>query len=99
MPLLRTRSFRRLSVLLVTAVCLIGAAPSNAQAAEPDGIDLGSLLCGIRLGTMANTAAPTISGTAKVASTLTASPGTWSPTGATFTYQWLADGAAVTPAT
>ena len=38
-----------------------------------------------------NTARPTISGTPVVGQTLTAKPGTWTPTGATFTYQWLAD--------
>ena len=41
---------------------------------------------------------PTISGTATVGSTLTATPGTWSPT-ATLTYQWLRDGVAITGAT
>lgn len=40
-------------------------------------------------------AIPRISGTAKVGSTLTASPGGWTP-GTTFTYQWFADGAALT---
>ena len=96
---LRARSLRRASGLLLAAVCVVGVAPSSAKAADPGpGIDLGSLLCGIQLGSMVNTAPPTISGTAKVASTLTATPGTWSPTGATFTYQWLADGVPVTAA-
>ena len=101
MNILHARSLRRASALLLAAVCLLGAAPSSAKAADPGptGVDLGSLLCGISLGSMVNTSPPTISGTAKVASTLTASPGTWSPTGATFTYQWLADGAPVTAAT
>jgi hypothetical protein len=100
MNILHTRSLRRAAALLLTAVCLVGVSPARAQAADPPpppgGIDLGSLLCRIALGSMVNTAPPTISGTAKVASTLTAAPGTWSPTGATFTYQWLADGAPVT---
>lgn len=101
MNILHTRSLRRVSAVLLAAVCLLGVSPGSAKAAdpEPNGIDLGSLLCRIALGSMVNTAPPTISGTAKVASTLTAAPGTWSPTGATFTYQWLADGAPVTAAT
>jgi len=41
---------------------------------------------------------PTITGTAKVGSTLTAVTGTWSPV-PTFTYQWLRDGKAITGAT
>ena len=43
--------------------------------------------------------APTVSGTAQVGKRLTATRGTWKPAGATFTYQWLADGAAVSGAT
>jgi 5-hydroxyisourate hydrolase-like protein (transthyretin family) len=35
---------------------------------------------------------PSISGRAVVGRTLTASPGEWTPTGATFAYEWLADG-------
>lgn len=42
---------------------------------------------------------PTISGTGAVERTLTASLGTWSPTGATFTYQWYRDGTAIDGAT
>lgn len=43
--------------------------------------------------------APTIAGTARVGSTLTADPGTWLPGGVTFTYRWLRDGKAVAGAT
>lgn len=42
---------------------------------------------------------PTITGTAKVGNRLTANPGTWSPSGVTFTYQWSADGKPITGAT
>ncbi|UOQ90942.1 carboxypeptidase regulatory-like domain-containing protein [Agromyces endophyticus] len=42
--------------------------------------------------------APTISGSAATGSTLTAKPGTWT-TGTRFTYQWYANGAAVSGAT
>jgi surface antigen len=45
------------------------------------------------------TAAPAISGAAKVDVPLTASPGSWSKGGASFRYQWLANGAPVAGAT
>lgn len=44
------------------------------------------------------TATPTISGSVGVAKTLTAKAGTWT-TGTTFTYQWLANGKAISKAT
>jgi hypothetical protein len=44
-------------------------------------------------------ATPTITGTAKVGSKLTAAPGTWSPTPTSYRYAWKVDGAAVTGAT
>src|SRR6478735_6423689 len=46
-----------------------------------------------------NTVKPTITGTAKVGSTLTVSRGTWNPTDATFAYQWKANGVAIAGAT
>jgi len=42
---------------------------------------------------------PTITGTAKVGLTLTANPGTWGPAPVTLTYQWKANGTAITGAT
>lgn len=42
---------------------------------------------------ISNTAIPSISGTAQVGSTLTAAPGTWSVPGASYAYQWRANGA------
>jgi hypothetical protein len=43
-----------------------------------------------------NVSPPTIAGTAQLEQTLTAQPGTWTPPGATFSYQWLRDGVPVT---
>lgn len=45
------------------------------------------------------TAAPTISGTARVGSVLTAMPGSWGPTPVALTYQWKRGGAAIPGAT
>jgi len=42
---------------------------------------------------------PTITGTAKVGYTLTASPGTWGPAPVTLAYQWFRSGVAITGAT
>ena len=42
---------------------------------------------------------PKIVGTAKVGATLTADPGTWSPAPVAFSYQWKADGVALSGAT
>jgi surface antigen len=55
----------------------------------------------IHVGSMAmdNTARPTVSGTPQVGVQLTASPGTWTPSGATYSYQWYAGGVAVSGAT
>jgi surface antigen len=49
-------------------------------------------------GTLTRRSAPTVSGTPRVGSPLTASPGTWSPA-ATVSYQWYADRRAVAGAT
>lgn len=46
-----------------------------------------------------NTAIPTVTGTARVGSTLAASPGLWNPSSATVAYQWLQNGAAISGAT
>ncbi|MGZ5369599.1 MAG: CHAP domain-containing protein [Aeromicrobium sp.] len=53
----------------------------------------------IALGTISNTAAPTIAGTPKVGQTLTSMEGTWTPADVTFGYQWLAGGVPITAAT
>ncbi|MEU1850308.1 IPT/TIG domain-containing protein [Streptomyces sp. NPDC019990] len=46
-----------------------------------------------------NTAAPKVTGTAKVGAKVTAAPGTWSAPPSSYTYQWKADGTAISGAT
>ena len=53
----------------------------------------------VALGVVSEIAKPAISGTAKVGSTLTASPGTWSKPDLTYTYQWHANGTDIAGAT
>jgi surface antigen len=48
---------------------------------------------------LSNTAAPEVTGTAKVGSRLTATPGTWTPGPVTVAYQWYAAGQPITGAT
>lgn len=48
---------------------------------------------------MTNTVKPAISGTARVGSTLSASTGSWTPAGATYTYGWASGGKLVPGAT
>lgn len=48
---------------------------------------------------LTNTAAPQVSGLAKVGSWLTATTGTWTPDPASVTYQWYADGQPIAGAT
>ena len=50
-------------------------------------------------GVISNTALPTITGTPKVDSTLSASSGTWFPQPTTLAYQWTADGLPIAGAT
>ncbi len=53
----------------------------------------------VALGTFAAAPTPTVTGVPAAGSTLTASPGAWSPSPATLTYQWFLDGVAVPGAT
>ncbi len=50
-------------------------------------------------GTLTSVTAPTITGTARVGSPLAATPGTWSVSGTTHSYQWFRDGVTVPGAT
>lgn len=49
--------------------------------------------------TLTNTAAPKITGTAKVGAKVTAGTGSWSAAPSSYTYQWKADGKAISGAT
>jgi hypothetical protein len=50
-------------------------------------------------GTLTPVVAPSVSGRAEYAATLTASPGQWAPAAATYAYQWLRDGQPIAKAT
>lgn len=50
-------------------------------------------------GPLTNTTAPSITGRSAVGSTLSATPGTWTPTPDSFAYQWLRNGVAIAGAT
>ncbi|PVZ52595.1 hypothetical protein [Arthrobacter sp. H-02-3] len=50
-------------------------------------------------GTLGPAPVPTITGTVKVGSTLTAVPGRWGPAPVALTYQWKANGVSITGAT
>ena len=75
---------------------------SKLSAATRITIALGASISGIN-GTMApaylTPGHPTITGSAKVGSTLTANPGKWKPSDTTFTYQWNRDGVPISGAT
>lgn len=53
----------------------------------------------VAYGAIANTAAPAVQGAAQLGATLTANPGQWSVSGASYSYQWLADGNRIDGAT
>ena len=53
----------------------------------------------VTAGPITNVTAPVITGTPKSGRALTASSGTWSVEGASYTYQWLANGSAIPGAT
>ncbi len=59
----------------------------------------GGQTAAIASGTFTSIKAPSISGTVRAGSRVVASPGTWSVTGPTFTYQWLDNGRLIGGAT
>jgi len=63
--------------VVVTATNSAGSASADSAATKV-----------IAVGAPANTAAPTVTGTPARGSVLAATPGTWSPTGTSYSYQW-----------
>ncbi|MFJ4784295.1 Tat pathway signal protein [Streptomyces sp. NPDC088794] len=53
----------------------------------------------VTLPQLTNTAPPKVTGTAKVGAKVTAAPGSWSAAPSSYTYQWKADGTAISGAT
>ena len=86
---------------------LVGDDAETAISAEVTGIKLGyepTMMTtdeteAIELGTLTATPAPTITGTARVGSPLTASAGTWLPRPVDLAYQWMSDGEDIDEAT
>ncbi len=72
----------------VTATNSLGSTPATSNSVGP-----------VTSGAPANTALPTISGTAQVGDTLTASTGTWTNSPTSYSYQWNAGGTAISGAT
>jgi hypothetical protein len=71
--------------------------PTQTSSAQLDSVDFPGAPA--PTSTMGSVSAPVITGTARVGSPLTASPGTWSPADGSYDYQWLANGTAITGAT
>jgi hypothetical protein len=72
----------------------------SVTVSAPDGSDAATSLptTPVTAGTL-GAVTPTISGTARLGSTLTASPGTWTPSPVTLTYRWRANGVDIAGAT
>lgn len=79
--------------------CTLAFGVVVSKAGYSDQVALSSATTEVRLAAFNAQPIPTISGTAKVASTLTAAPGAWSPTPTSHSYQWTRDGSAITGAT
>ncbi|WP_460629784.1 hypothetical protein [Intrasporangium mesophilum] len=66
--------------------------------AYEDSVQTSAPTAAVAAGVFTSAPVPTISGTVRVDKTLTANPGAWAP-GATFTYQWRANGVVISGAT
>src|SRR5436190_20043591 len=73
-------------IVLALAVALPVSISSASSTASPNSPNSSSLPPGKQA--PSNTSLPSISGTAQQDQTLTASPGVWSGSGATYAYQW-----------
>ncbi|MET7287776.1 Tat pathway signal protein [Streptomyces sp. NPDC005573] len=81
---------------------LTGAAPGTwtvSVVAHSTEYLLGTVFTVTEQPRLRNTAAPRITGTARTGAKVTAAPGSWSATGASYTYQWKAGGTAISGAT
>ena len=72
---------------------------TGTRAAYPTASSTSRPTAAVTAGALTSTAAPVISGPARVGATLSASAATWSPAGASVSYQWRADGVDVAGAT
>ena len=77
-------------VTVTTTGSMLGYPTRSASSAPTEAVQPGALK---------NVVPPGVSGEAKVDSTLTLSPGEWTPTPTTFAYQWYADGVPLEGAT
>ncbi|WP_068255889.1 fibronectin type III domain-containing protein [Rathayibacter tritici] len=77
---------------------VITVAVAGSQSGYVSTTRVSSGTAAVTAGTLTS-ATPTITGTAKVGSTLTAKPGTWGPSPVTLAYQWKANGTALSGAT
>ncbi|WP_291050013.1 cell wall-binding repeat-containing protein [Herbiconiux sp.] len=77
-----------------TSTAPVDALPDGGAAG---GVDF--VAAPVALATLTATPKPTVSGTARMGQTLTATPGSWKPAPVTLAYQWLRDGSPIDTAT
>lgn len=87
----------RLSLTPALLGAMITVTATGRQAGQPD-TTATATVGPVATGVIAPVGTPSVTGTLRVGSVLTAVPGTWSPA-ATLSYQWRADGVAISGAT